>query len=135
MEVIMKEKFRQFMVGRYGMDQLGQFLLWIGVIIMLLSTFLANAILSAVSFILLILCYIRMFSKDTGRRYGENQKYLVHKEKFLGFFKNFKSRREKNKNYHIYSCPTCKQKIRIPKGKGKICITCPKCHAEFIRKS
>ncbi|MDF2872472.1 MAG: hypothetical protein K0R05_4047 [Anaerocolumna sp.] len=131
----MKEKFRQFMVGRYGMDQLGQFLLWIGVIIMLLSTFLANAILSAVSFILLILCYIRMFSKDTGRRYGENQKYLVHKERFLGFFKNFKSSREKNKNYHIYSCPTCKQKIRIPKGKGKICITCPKCHAEFIRKS
>lgn len=123
------------MVGRYGMDQLGQFLLWVGVIVMLLSTVFGNAVLSAVSFIILIVCYMRMFSKDINKRHGENQKYLSRKERFLGFFKNYKNRREKNKNYHIYSCPTCKQKIRIPKGKGKICITCPKCHAEFIRKS
>lgn len=131
----MKEKFRQFMVGRYGMDQLGQFLLGVGVIVMLLSTVLGNAVLSAISFILLIICYMRMFSRDNNKRYNENQKYLVQKDKFLGLFKNFKNKRGQNKNYHIYSCPTCKQKIRIPKGRGKICITCPKCHAEFIRKS
>ncbi|SHJ74407.1 hypothetical protein SAMN02745136_00707 [Anaerocolumna jejuensis DSM 15929] len=123
------------MIGRYGMDQLGQFLIWVGIITMLLSSFIRIGILSIISFFLLIICYVRMFSRNVNKRYTENQKFLASKERFLGFFKNFKGQREQNKKYHIYRCPTCKQKIRIPKGKGKICITCPKCHAEFIRKS
>lgn len=123
------------MIGRYGMDQLGQFMIWFGIIAMLLSTFIRSSILSAVSFVILIICYVRMFSRNINKRYTENQKFLVWKDKFLGFFKNYKGQRGQNKKYHIYRCPTCKQKIRIPKGKGKICITCPKCHAEFIRRS
>lgn len=131
----MKEKFRQFMIGRYGMDQLGQFLIWTGIIVMLLSTFVRSSILSSISFLILIICYVRMFSRNINKRYNENQKFIFQKDRFLSLFKNLKGQGEQHKKYHIYRCPTCKQKIRVPKGKGKICITCPKCHAEFIRKS
>ncbi|SHO47077.1 hypothetical protein [Anaerocolumna xylanovorans] len=131
----MRDKFRQFMVGRYGIDNLGQFMIWAGIIALLLSNVIRSSLLSAISVFILIVCYVRMFSRNVGKRYAENQKFLVIKSRFLGFFKMDKATRERNKKYHIYRCPTCKQKIRVPKGKGKICITCPKCHAEFIRKS
>lgn len=132
---IMKDKFRQFMIGRYGMDNLGKFMIWVGIIAMLLSNVIRSSLLSAISMFILVICYVRMFSRNVGKRYAENQKFLTFKSRFLGFFKNDKGQREQHRKYHIYRCPTCKQKIRIPKGKGKICITCPKCHAEFIRKS
>ncbi len=130
----MQDKIRRFMVGRYGVDQLSKLLLWIAVIIMLISLFFQNGI-EILSFLILIICYFRIFSRNINQRYNENQKFLTWKNRFFGYFGQVKDRRMQNKNYRIYVCPTCKQKIRVPKGKGKICITCPKCRAEFIRKS
>ena len=46
-----------------------------------------------------------------------------------------KARQEQKKIYRFYKCPQCRQRVRVPKGKGRICITCPKCRAEFIKKS
>ncbi len=131
----MQDKIRRFMMGRYGVDQLGKFMLWAAVIIMFISLFFRNGIIEVLSFAILVVCYFRILSKNMNQRYNENQKFLQLKNRILGYFEKAKTRRMQNKNYHIYVCPTCKQKIRIPRGKGKICITCPKCHAEFIRKS
>nr|WP_246240615.1 hypothetical protein [Anaerocolumna sedimenticola] len=131
----MQDKIRRFMMGRYGVDDLGKFLMWIAIIIMLPSVFFRNRIIEIIPFIILIICYFRVFSRNINKRYNENQKFLVFKNRFFGYFQRANTRRMQNKNYHIYVCPTCKQKIRVPKGKGKICITCPKCKAEFIRKS
>ncbi len=131
----MQEKIRRFMMGRYGVDQLGKFLLGVAVIIMLISFFFRNAIIEALPFLILVICYFRIFSRNINQRYLENQKFLTLKNRFFGYFQGAGSRRKQRKNYHIYVCPTCKQKIRVPKGKGKICITCPKCRAEFVRRS
>jgi hypothetical protein len=131
----MQDKIRRFMMGRYGVDQLGKFMLGFAVITMLISVFFRNRIIEILPFLILVLCYFRIFSRNINQRYNENQKFLSVKNRFLGYFQNANSRRMQNKNYHIYVCPTCKQKIRVPKGKGKICITCPKCRAEFVRKS
>ena len=68
-------------------------------------------------------------------RYAENQKYLALKNKWMYKWENHKRMREQKKIYHIYHCPYCKQKIRIPKGKGSIIITCPKCKQEFGKRS
>ncbi len=131
----MKDKLRQFMIGRYGVDQLGKFIMWVGLGLLILSMFIRVPFLSTLPFFILILCYVRMFSRNISKRYGENQKYLSYVNRIKNYFAHGKDRRMQKKNYHIYPCPTCKQKIRVPKGKGKICITCPKCHAEFIKRS
>ena len=132
---IMQDKIRRFMMGRYGLDDLGKFLMWIAIIIMLPSFFFRNSIIEIIHFIILIISYVRVFSRNINQRYNENQRFLAFKGRFLGYFQGANTRRMEKKNYHIYVCPTCKQKIRVPKGKGKICITCPKCKAEFIRRS
>ena len=84
---------------------------------------------------LLIYTYFRMFSRQTYKRACENQAYLAKTAKVRHFFASQKSIMAQRKTHHIYKCPTCKQKIRVPKGKGRIEIRCPKCNTTFIKKS
>ena len=83
----------------------------------------------------MIYSYYRMFSRQTYKRALENQKFLQHTSKIRGFFAKQKYMVAQRKTHHIYKCPNCKQKIRVPKGKGKIEIRCPKCQTTFIKKS
>lgn len=131
----MKEKFMRFMMGRYGADDYSKFLLGASVALMVLNLFLRIGFLNVVILALLVYVYVRMFSKNIQKRYEENMKYLELKERFFGYFRKEKRMAEDRKTNHIYKCPSCKQKIRVPKGKGKICITCPKCKTEFTKKS
>ena len=131
----MKEKFRRFMIGRYGTDELSKFMVTVAVILWVLNIFSDSRFFYSWGMLLLILAYVRMFSKNIHKRYQENQKYLEIKAKVLNRFRKEKSNMEQRKTHHIYKCPTCKQKIRIPRGKGRICITCPKCKTEFTKTS
>lgn len=131
----MKDKFRNFMVGRYGVDQFSKFLLSVALITMIISSFFGGQILYAISFVVFIYSYIRIFSKNINRRYKENMVFLKYQNRLFHVFRKGKNTIHQRKVYHIYKCPSCKQKIRIPRGKGRIRITCPKCHTEFIKKS
>ena len=131
----MKEKFRKFMIGRYGVDSLSKFMLGTAVVLLVFAMGFRNNFLNTLACLLVFLCYFRMFSRNYQKRAEENQKFLELKGKAATFLKREKEYFEQRKTHHIYKCPSCKQKIRVPKGKGKICITCPKCHTEFIKKS
>lgn len=131
----MKEKFRKFMIGRYGVDSLSKFMLGTAVVLLVFAMGFRNNFLNTLACLLVLLCYFRMFSRNYQKRAEENQKFLELKGKAATFLKREKEYFEQRKTHHIYKCPSCKQKIRVPKGKGKICITCPKCHIEFIKKS
>ena len=131
----MKERMQRFMAGRYGNDQLNQFIFIVAIISMVLEIITRQSLFYTLTLVLLILAYVRVFSRNINKRYEENMKFLQKKDAILN-----KSRRQKyyaaqRRNFHIYTCPQCKQKIRIPKGKGKISITCPKCRTSFIKKS
>ena len=118
---------RRFMEGRYGMDKLNMVMLWTGVIASLLSTLIPvpplNLILWGVSYVLMFVSIFRILSRNTYKRYQENRK-------FLQFFDRLKDR-----DHRYYDCPKCRQMVRVPRGKGKISITCPRCREKFIKKT
>ena len=118
---------RNFMRGRYGSDKLNTALLIVGVVTCILSMFTGRGIVSFLltlaSYVLMGLVIFRMLSRNTYKRYQENRKYLRILERF------------KDKEHRYFDCPRCHQPVRVPRHKGKIAITCPKCQEKFIRKT
>ena len=131
----MKERMQRFMAGRYGNDQLNQFIFIVAIISMVLEIITRQSLFYTLTLVLLILAYVRVFSRNINKRYEENMKFLQKKDAILNKFRKQKYYAAQRRNFHIYTCPQCKQEIRIPKGKGKISITCPKCRTSFIKKS
>ena len=134
----MKERIMRFMQGRYGSDTFSQFLLIVGLVSILLSSFLPDVfgvVFYIIGWAAMIYCYFRLFSRNIQKRYAENQKFLAKTYNIRCFFKKQKNQLAQRRIYHIYKCPGCKQKIRIPRGKGRIEIRYPKCGTTFIKKS
>lgn len=131
----MRERLARFMAGRYGMDGLGRASLIVALIFIVLNMFFPDTPLSLIALIFLIYAYFRMFSRNISKRYQENQWFA---QKFGGisrWFSKQKNYSEIRKDYKIFVCPSCAQKVKVPKGKGKISIHCPKCGTDFIKKS
>ena len=131
----MREKFARFMSGRYGADQLSRFMVTAALVIMVINLFLGWGILSILVLALLVLCYFRMFSRNYQKRYEENLRYTQATARYRYWLSKQKDLWKQRKVYHIYRCPSCMQKVRVPRGKGKIIVTCPKCHTEFQKRS
>ena len=123
----LKSTFRHFMLGRYGTDKLNLAILTAGLAFSILAMFfrytLLDLLLTVVSYGLMIWAIFRCLSRNTYKRYQENRKYLRFME------------RRKDKENRYYDCPRCRQTVRVPRGKGKISITCPKCGEKFIKKT
>lgn len=131
----LKLKFMRFMQGRNGVDQLSQFLNIIVLILLVISIFTRSEFLGWLPIVLMVYMYFRIFSKNIPKRSMENQKFCNLRYDLAIKKNNFKKEWEQRKIYRFYRCPMCKQKVRVPKGRGKICITCPKCRQEFVRRS
>lgn len=133
----MREKLIRWMQGRYGLDSLGRILLGIGLVLLFISgfQFRGSFFLSILSWGILIFSYFRVFSRNIGKRYQENQLFLKKTQKIRNFFKKKSSLMREKKTFRIYTCPSCHQKIRVPKNKGKIEVQCPKCRTKFIKIS
>ena len=128
------------MQGRYGADQLGKCTITVSAVCIVLSIlvgrwFRLSSILNMIGFAGLIYSYYRMFSKNYAKRSAENRKYLEETASLRRKLGKQKYMMKERKTNHIYSCPNCKQKIRIPRGKGKIEISCPKCGTKFVKIS
>ncbi|MBQ8970374.1 MAG: hypothetical protein IJ873_01995 [Lachnospiraceae bacterium] len=131
----LRYKLAQFMVGRYGMDQLSQMIAGVCFIFIVLGMFVARPVFSLLTLLLIILMYFRVFSRNISARYAENQKYLTFTARLRASLNRGRTRLLDLRTHHIYKCPSCGQKIRVPRGKGKIEISCPKCLTKFIKNS
>ena len=122
-----KQAFIRFMSGRYGTDKLNMVLLTAGLIFSLVGLFLripvVNLCLTVLSYGLLGYCLFRTLSRNTYKRYQENRRFLLLTQKW------------KDRQHRYYNCPRCRQQVRVPRGKGKISITCPKCKEKFVKKT
>ena len=131
----MRDKIYRFMQGRYGTDDFYKFIFWVALIGIVINWFFKSQLLSFAVTLILVYAMYRVLSKNHSARYAENQRYLQATAKIRYWFDQQKKLMEERKYHHIYTCPKCRQKIRIPKGKGKIMIRCPKCHHEFQKRS
>lgn len=131
----MRQRFMQFMQGRYGVDTLNRVITWFLFGIIIVNLFIRSNLLNLISFLLLIYLYFRMFSRNYSKRYRENQWFMSKFSPVQRFFFKQKNHAIQRKSYRLYKCPKCRQMVRVPKGKGRIAIRCPKCQEEFIRRS
>lgn len=132
------EKFRiklqQFMYGRYGQDELSQTLIAGAILLLLLSMFPHMRAAYYLSLLLICLALFRILSKNREKRFREREMFLKRTDRPKRFFRIQIRRFKERKTYDYYRCGKCGTYNRIPKGHGRIIITCPKCHNQFERK-
>lgn len=131
----MRQRFMSFMRGRYGVDKLSNTIVWIAFALMIINIIAGNNFIYALSIALLIYAYYRMFSKQIGKRSKENEWYLSKTYKLRMKMLKTRDRAKLRKTHHIYKCPDCGQKVKVPRGRGKIEVTCPKCSMKFVKRS
>ncbi|MDO4621168.1 MAG: hypothetical protein Q4B09_11190 [Lachnospiraceae bacterium] len=127
----MNDRFRRFMIGRYGSDELARCTLTVSLVFFVLSFFVGRGLLYILGLAGLIYTYFRMFSKDYAKRRAENAWFLEKTGTLRKSFRIQKRRFEERKEFHYFKCPNCSQQVRVPRGKGHIRITCPKCRTQF----
>jgi len=123
------------MTGRYGPDHLNIAMVIVSLILFLLNGITGFAPIAYISYILIALALIMMLSRNIDRRRAENDKFIRYwwpvRTKIKRLHTSFKHR----KTHRFLQCPSCRNTLRVPKGKGKLQITCPKCGERFIRKT
>ena len=140
-----KQSLRNFMSGRNGADRLGLTLLWTGLILYILGTLIGAAsgtfwmllgsLLNLAGFACYVLCIYRMFSRNLTKRQAENRRFESACARSKTQLRQAKNRFKNRKQYKYFRCPQCKQKLRAPRGRGKIQVTCQKCHHVFQTKT
>ena len=130
----MKEKFYRFMQGRYGIDQLNSFLMIVGVICFIVNMFIGSIVLTFIAYGTWLFVIFRMFSKNIYARNRENDKYLNFFSPLSRWLKlKLMSKQDPSNKY--FSCPKCKQMVRVPKGHGTVVVTCPNCQNKFEKRT
>ena len=118
---------RSFMTGRYGTDKLNMAILGAGVAVCLISMLIripvVNLAATLISYGLMFWAIFRSLSRNTYRRYQENRRFLLLWDRI------------RDRQHKYFDCPKCRQPVRVPRGKGKIAITCPKCREKFVKKT
>ena len=138
----LKNAFIRFMYGRNGMDHLNQALFWVYIALWAISAMILPllkleklaAVMSVLMYALMIYIFFRMLSKNLYKRRAENQKWI-------NWWWGMKNRnadaraRHADKDHKYFTCKNCQAICRVPVGKGKIIITCPKCGAQMQAKT
>lgn len=130
----MGEKIRQFMYGRYGNDQLNVGLVLFGCAVTLILSFFDIYALRLIGTVPYIIALARTLSKNIYKRRQENEKFLALTAPFRKALTE-KITQSKDKEHRYFKCPDCHRVLRVPRGRGRIKISCPHCSKEFIKKT
>ncbi len=131
----MREKLYRFMAGRNGMDQYCRFLSYAALAVVILNIFCRSAILWTIALLLIVYCDFRMLSRKLEKRRLENSRYLRMSYKVTNGFRNWRDRQKQRKDFCFFRCPSCHAMLRVPRGKGRIRVTCRKCGNAFEKRT
>ncbi|WP_423188551.1 hypothetical protein ACO1PF_08040 [Alkalibacterium sp. f15] len=124
-----------YMKGRYGYDEFSKALILFGLVLGIFSNFSEGIILTAVGMAAIAYGGLRIVSTEKGNRRKELQQYIRVKQSLFSSYRKTRNRWIQRKAFKITKCPNCKRKIRVPRGRKKIRITCPSCQHKFIKKT
>ena len=127
----MMNKIKKFFEGRYGVDHIGFLLGVISIVFSLIAALNKSLILSCIPILLLVIMWARILSKNTVSRKFENDILLTLIKKIRKKIKKYKNRLLNSRKYKYFKCPSCKQELRAPRGRGVIVVTCQKCKHRF----
>lgn len=133
-----KNALLRFMYGRNGVDQLNFCLIWLVIALNLAAVLIGGVAGSVISFLstaATVWIVYRTFSRNLQRRRRENGVFVSRVWYPVTGFLRRTGARWKDREHRYFTCPACRTVCRVPKGKGKIVITCPKCHREIRAKS
>ena len=125
----------KFMIGRYGGDQLSVFLVILSMFLTLIGRIAGISVLITLSYIPLFIAMYRILSKDVRKRSMENYKFAKLMSPLYLKFKRVQSRFKGLKTHKYFKCAKCQTSLRVPKGRGKILVTCPKCKEKVTIKT
>lgn len=131
----LKQRFKNFMIGRYGPDQLYIALFTAAIIVGIIASLTDFGFLMMLSYFMLLIAVYRFFSRNIVRRRAENDVFLRYWGPWRFKFRRTSERIKSSKTHKFFKCPNCKNTLRVPKGKGRIQITCPKCGERFEKKT
>ena len=134
----MRQKLMQFMYGRNGVDHLSRFLTYFALALLVLRLVIRGAagnVMWYLAIAVLIYAYFRIFSRNLSKRRAENAKYFQYRAKVVNGFRDWRDRRRQSRDFKFFRCPACRAMLRVPRGKGRIRVTCRKCGTAFERKT
>lgn len=126
---------RAFMAGRNGVDKLSIAAVIAAILLNLLAQIVDSYLLSLLAMALMVYVIFRILSRNVTKRRAESYRFEHLFSTIKTGFSNWKYRRSQSRDYKFFTCPGCRNKLRVPRGKGKIQITCPKCGQRFGGKS
>ena len=125
---------QKWMYGRYGSDTLNIAILITYAVLYIVAQIFWLPLLAWLSMGLLLWSFFRMFSRNIAARSRETRAFCSFFQRLAAPFRR-SARSIKDRQHRYYSCPKCRNTLRVPKGKGKLEITCPVCGNRFVRKS
>lgn len=131
----LRASLARFMAGRYGVDQLGYAAVILALALTVLGALLRVGLLTLLADALLIVCFARMLSRNRVKRAQENQLYLQKTQGARKAVREWVNRIRNGKRYRYFVCPQCRARLRVPRGVGKITVTCKKCGNRFDKKA
>ena len=131
----MGDRFACMMYGRYGNDALNNFLFIVALILLFLAYLPYLQICWLLSLVALIWSNFRCFSRNIGKRRQELMRYMHIRNRIRSFFGLRRKMWRERKTHRYFKCPKCKAMLRVPKGKGEIDVTCPRCNGVTVKKT
>ncbi len=130
-----QDKIARFMNGRNGADELAGTCVWVAVILMVINIFARNPVLTILVLLILAYALFRMTSTNVAARRRESEVFAEKLGPVRPWIRNPRAAWNESRAYKHASCASCGQRVRVPRGKGRLRVTCPKCGEKFEVKS
>jgi len=131
----LRTRLAKWMVGRNGADEMSMAAVYVALLLVIINIFAKNMVLSIIALLLLAFAVWRMTSKNVAKRREENRAFATKMGPLRPWLRDPSAAFAENRNYKHLKCPECGQPMRVPRGKGRLRVTCPKCHAKTEIKS